>query len=257
MIKIALVSYINTRPFIDGLERFFDEHEVQLHILPPSACARALKEGRVDMALMPVGALVNFQHISLLSNFCIGGNGPVNSVFIFSEVPISSIDFLYLDPHSRSSNGLARVLLKHHWKKDVPFQMLPERPFDVIKGRHAGVIIGDQAIKCRGNYAYEYDLSEHWKKMTSLSFPFAVWGYDAAKLNPVFLSKIEEALEWGVAQRRESAIKWAAHYGIPEDFAIPYLMRDIDFKFDYPKHKALHLYQHALTSLPQLQLQTV
>lgn len=257
MIDIALVSYINTRPFIDGIERLFGEDEISLRIVPPSECARALKRSEVDISLMPVGALVNFSHIHLLPDFCIGGNGPVNSVFIFSQVPIEEVEFLYLDPHSRSSNGLARILLRHYWKKETPFQLLPERPFDVIRGRQAGVIIGDQAIKCREDYPYVYDLSEYWKKLTGLSFPFAVWGYNPEGVPQEFLPKIQEALAWGIAQRKHSAIKWADHYGIPLDFAVKYLMEDIDYKFDYPKHKALELYQNTLQALPELQLQAV
>lgn len=257
MIDIALVSYINTRPFIDGLEHFFSEEEVRLHILPPADCAKALKEGSVDISLMPIGAMVNFSHINLLPNFCIGGDGPVNSVFIFSEVPIEEIAFLYLDPHSRSSNGLARILLKHYWKKDIPFQLLPNRPFDVIQGKSAGVIIGDQAIKCRGDYNYTYDLSDYWKKLTGLSFPFAVWGYDPEKVSKSFIKRLENALAWGIEQRDKSAVKWADHFGLEKDFAVKYLMKDIDFRFDYPKHKALELYQQSLLALPELQLQIV
>ena len=42
--KIALVSYINTRPFMDGLSAAFSPQEVQLDLRPPAACAQALAE---------------------------------------------------------------------------------------------------------------------------------------------------------------------------------------------------------------------
>jgi len=257
MVDIALVSYINTRPFMDGIEQVLSKDEVRLHLMPPSECARALKEERVDMALMPIGALINFDQINLLPDYCIGGDGSVNSVFIFSQVPIEEVSYLYLDPHSRSSNGLARILLRHYWKKELPFDMFDQRPFDLIQGRKAGVIIGDQAIRTRNSYPYAYDLSEYWKKLTGLSFPFAVWGYRPEKFSPDLLEKIQKAMRLGVEQRKMSALKWANYYDIPPEFAVSYLEQDIDYIFDSDKHLSLKLYQDALKALPALDLQAV
>ena len=44
MLRIALVEYINTRPFLDGLEKEFYPGEVELLCMPPAACGRALQD---------------------------------------------------------------------------------------------------------------------------------------------------------------------------------------------------------------------
>lgn len=257
MIDIALVSYINTRPFMDGFEHNIKDETIRFHLLPPAECAHHLLKGNCQMALIPVGALVNFEKIAILPNYCIGGNGPVESVFLFAQQPIETLETVILDRHSRSSNGLARILLRHHWNKQVFHPMAKEKHFDQIKGNTGGVVIGDQAIRIRDQYKYAYDLSDEWKNMTGLSFPFAVWAYHPGSFSSFQLKQLDEAMKWGVKHAAESAKKWADHYQIPKKFAQHYLNNCIDFYFDTSKHKALKLYLKALKNLPELELQAV
>ena len=74
MIDIALVSYINTRPFMDGFEAKIKDREIRFHLLPPVDCATHLHQGKCQMALLPVGALAQFKNISIMPNYCIGAD---------------------------------------------------------------------------------------------------------------------------------------------------------------------------------------
>ncbi len=256
ILDIALVSYINTRPFMDGFEHVFSKEEVNLNLLAPAKCSVHLQNGQSDLALIPVGAIPDFKQICLMPNYCIGANGPVESVYVFSQRPIEEIDTLILDRHSRSSNGLARILLKHHWKRELNFLSPNEKYFHLIEDRTAAVVIGDKAIKIRANYAYAYDLSAEWKKLTGLPFVFAVWAYHTGSFEQRLIHKLDHAMEWGVNQALESAEKWAKHFNIPLDFARKYLKSCIDFRFDASKHRALVLYLEELEALPVLNVPT-
>ncbi|MFN0200188.1 MAG: menaquinone biosynthetic enzyme MqnA/MqnD family protein [Bacteroidia bacterium] len=240
--KIALVSYINTRPFIDGLQRHFSAEEVEIHALPPAECAVWLKEKRCEMALIPVGSLLDFENIALLPDYCIGADGAVNSVFIFSQIPIEETDTLLLDRHSRSSNGLAKVLLKHFWKKEMQFESSGEKNFAQIEGKKAGVVIGDKALKIKGQYQYVYDLSYYWKQMTGLPFVFAAWAFYEDQVSPEMQQKITQALADGILYRKETAVNAAADYGLTINQAIEYLEHDIKYEFTDARHLALEKY---------------
>lgn len=241
--NIALVSYINTRPFLDGLEREFGEgEEVTLHLLPPSDCARALFDGQAELALIPVGSIPLGPKLDLLPSWCIGANGPVESVFIFSQKPIEAVEQVWLDRHSRSSNALAQILFAKHWNKEVRWLEPAIKHFDQIEDTTAGVVIGDEAIRIRDRFAYQYDLSEAWKALTGLPFAFAVWACLPGTLDEQTISRIESALGQGVAQRVETAHRWAGHFGMTEEFAEHYLTDCIDFEFDAGKHEAVALY---------------
>jgi chorismate dehydratase len=250
MIRIALVSYMNTRPYMDGLTQHFQAHELALDLLPPAECATALASGRCAMALTPVGAIVDFQGVAVLNDYCIGAEGAVDSVFLFSQVPIAQTTHLVLDPHSRSSNGLARILYRELWGK-TPVLVQPHgRAGAQVRGTTAAVLIGDQAYAERHNYPYVYDLAAEWKRLTGLPFVFAAWVYRPELIERALLDRILIALEAGIAQRRGTAVRWAAHYGYTEEAAVHYLCHSIQYTLDATKHTALERYFASLIALP-------
>lgn len=251
MINIALVAYLNTRPFMDGFEQFISDQDARFHLYPPADCARALEDGTCQMALIPVGSLPRFKSLSLMSNYCLGANGPVESVYLFSQKPVEELDTILLDPHSNTSNGLVRILLKHYWKKDVECIMPDQKHFDRITGNTGGVIIGDKAIHVRKDYQYAYDLSEEWRNMTGLPFTFAVWAYQPGTIPSFLLTRLNEAMKWGISQIEECAEKWAGAYKLTRGEAFRYLKNCLDYRFDAPKHRAMELYYQLLTSLQE------
>lgn len=250
MIRIALVSYINTRPFIDGLNTVFEPGELELLLLPPAACAEALKAGRCDLALIPVGAVPDFQGVEIMKDYCIGADGKVDSVFLFSRQPVETLDQVILDRHSRTSNGLTRLFLKHFWKKEVEFVHANEKHFDQIQGTTGGVVIGDKALKIRHEFEYQYDLAECWKQWTGLPFTFAVWVYFPGAISAADLARITRAQRLGTGDLEATAEKWAAEYNMSVEVATKYLKESISYPFDAGKHEAMRRY---LTLLERLQ----
>lgn len=252
MLDIALVSYLNTRPFMDGFDKLINPEAARFHLVPPSTCGIMLREKQVQMALVPAGSLPGIKGLEIVPDYCIGADGPVESVFLFSQQPVETLTTVILDRHSRTSNGLTRILLRDYWQQEVHFEMAREKHFEQIQGTTGGVVIGDKAIKLRHEYAYAYDLSEVWKAHTNLPFAFAVWAYYPESVSQEQLSQLHQAMDWGVARSLLSAEKWADFYDIPLPFARRYLSQCIDFHFDALKHKALRQYLELLNSLPEL-----
>ena len=60
--KVACVEYLNALPFTDALEALYKDNQLEYVKAVPSACARMLKTGEVDIALLPIGALVDFEN---------------------------------------------------------------------------------------------------------------------------------------------------------------------------------------------------
>ena len=58
----------------------------------------------------------------IISNYCIGANGAVETVCLCSDVPISEIASIYLDYQSRTSVALLKILLKEYWGVDPEFK---------------------------------------------------------------------------------------------------------------------------------------
>lgn len=173
MLRVAIVSYLNTRPFLHGLLNQTN-NEYDLLLIDPAACAEAYKANKVDIALVPVGALMSIGEYQMITDFCIGCDQEVRTVCLMSNQIIHDIDTIYLDNQSRTSAVLIQVLMKHHFKHDCEFiHGLPE---DFILQNGCGMLlIGDKVFDAEKRFAYTYDLGTEWLKFTSLPFVFAVW----------------------------------------------------------------------------------
>lgn len=241
-VKVSAVSYTNTLPFIYGLKQSGIIHEIDLTLDVPSECAYKLINGYADLGIVPVAALLDISHPKVVFDYCIGASGAVDSVFIFCDKPIQEISSLRLDAQSRTSNGLARILLHHYWKKEV---------ITVTEGTaDAYVEIGDRTFGKKGTHRYAYDLSLHWEKLTGLPFTFAVWAANRP-LPDSFIRSFNDALAHGV-NHLETVIDQLPTR--PDFDYRTYLTKNIDYRYDEAKKEAVTLYLKLLKSLNDIQL---
>lgn len=141
----------------------------------PARIAGMLLSGEIDMGLVPVAVIPRLQEYHLNTQYCIGANGPVASVCLFSEVPLTEVKEVLLDYQSRTSVALAKLLLRDYWKIDPVLLDTQSDYRSRIKGTTAGLVIGDRALEQRTVSPYIYDLGEAWKAHTGLPFVFAAW----------------------------------------------------------------------------------
>jgi chorismate dehydratase len=175
-IRIGAVSYLNTKPLIYGLEQAPIRDEIELVVDYPAHIAAMLADDRIDIGLVPVAIIPQLPESHIVTDYCIGCYGAVESVAIFSEVPMEEIETVLLDYQSRTSVMLARVLLRDFWKKEVLFvDTMGEEFRHQVKGNVAGVVIGDRALRQKKESKYMYDLGQAWKDHTGLPFVFAAW----------------------------------------------------------------------------------
>lgn len=141
----------------------------------PSKIADMLIKGNIDVGLVPVSIIPKLSEWHIITDYCIGANGDVASVCMFSEVPVEKIERVLLDYQSSTSVNLCKILLKHYWKISPLLEDAKENYLPCIKGTTAGVVIGDRALAQRKVSPYIYDLAGAWKAMTGLPFVFAAW----------------------------------------------------------------------------------
>jgi chorismate dehydratase len=195
-LKVCSVSYLNSIPFVFGLENRNIGVDLSLDI--PSRCAEKLQQDEVDLALVPVAIIPSLESPSIVSPFCISSDGAVQTVCLFSEVPLDQIDTIFLDYHSKTSNALVQLLSKHFWRIQPKFIDSKSDFEKDIKGTTAGVIIGDRAYDYRNIFSYIYDLSEEWKTFTGLPFVFACW-VSNKPVTSSFEEIFSEALKYGIS----------------------------------------------------------
>jgi chorismate dehydratase len=244
-IRISAVSYTNTKPFIYGIQHTPVIDQIELSLDIPSDCAQKLIEDKVDIGLIPVAAALNLPQWHIVSDYCIGANGPVNSVFIFSNCHIREVKTVQLDPESRSSNNLAKVLLKNFWKIEPELVVNAPGYAQSTDPHTAFVQIGDRTFGKKQRYKYVYDLAENWQKLTGLPFVFAAW-ISNKPIPQEFVDQFNISLKYGLDHRPELLRE------LPErdDFDIEdYLMHKLDFNLTEDKKKALYLFLDYIKAL--------
>jgi chorismate dehydratase len=245
-IRVSAVSYTNTLPFLQGIKastKLLDQ--IDLSVDMPAECARKVIYNEVDLGIIPVAALTRIPDYHIVTDYCIGSDGAVDSVFIFSTKPIKSIRSLRLDYQSRTSNGLARILLKHHWKQEVEVVMEGEAD--------AYVLIGDRTFGQKDTAPFVYDLGEIWKQFTGLPFAYAVW-VSNKKLPENFISDFNRALKDGVSHPTDviPGLSSCSNF----DYKV-YLTENLDFNLDDKKREAITRYLELYKFLEEIDFKGV
>jgi chorismate dehydratase len=237
--EISLVSYWNTLPFLFGLEAtgMADQLYIQLDI--PSVGGRKLLLGEVDIALTPVVALNRLPQAHVITNYCIGADGDVRTVCLFSHVPLDQVRIIYLDGHSMTSVQLVRLLLTDKGLYPELTSMQIGDP-SVISGHSAALVIGDKAFSWHGKFPYMTDLSAAWKEMTGLPFVFAAW-VSRYEVPEALEQGLNQAFEYGLSHLEEVAHKYA-NKDISAEELLLYFRKHISYTLDDKKKKGMELF---------------
>lgn len=123
-LRISVVQYLNTAPLIRGFThgplRALAEKKYDLSFTVPSQCAEALRTGAADLAIIPA---IEYQRIvsqgiplAILPDLAIASKDRVRSLLLISKVPIRQARRVALDPSSRSTQALTRILAARRWQ---------------------------------------------------------------------------------------------------------------------------------------------
>lgn len=174
-VRIGAVPYLNARPLLFGLEQRRGRR-LDLSYADPPALADGLAEGTLDLALIPSVELARIEGIEVIPGIAIGSHGPAGSVLLFTRVAPSRVRRLALDPQSRTSNVLARLLLKEIWGASPDCEAAPENAEPALADCDAAVRMGDKALfEPRPAGLHTEDLGAAWSRLTGLPFVYAVW----------------------------------------------------------------------------------
>jgi len=243
--RIGAVSYLNTKPLVEGLDELADEYELIFDL--PSHLADRLHCGELDVALIPSIEVANKQY-QIVSDACIGCRGEVWSVKLMCRDPGMKIETLALDEGSRTSTALAQIILAQ--KYDIHPQLLP---LDIDSdwrqaAADAVLIIGDRAMKAEDpRFPVVLDLGKTWYEWTGLSFVFAVWAArESERCGKDDLNRISHVLstarDRGIANIASIAKNNAARYGLSQEECLTYLNHHLHFKLGGPEKLGLEMY---------------
>ncbi|MGB8193133.1 MAG: menaquinone biosynthesis protein [Chitinophagaceae bacterium] len=236
-IRVGIVNYLNTKPLLYGLQHSAIINDIVLVQDYPAAIARQLQQDKIDMGLVPVAVIPKLPKAHVVSNYCIGCDGPVASVCLFSEVPMAQVKTVLLDYQSKTSVELARLLLRDHWKIEPELIYTKSDYQSEIQGTTAGLVIGDRALAQRNVSPFIYDLGEAWKIHTGKPFVFAAW-ISNKDLHEDFIRAFDEANAFGL-QNIANVLSEVSH---PSFDLEEYYTKFIRYKLDDAKTAGMKLF---------------
>ncbi len=236
-IKIAAVSYLNSIAFTYGITNS-KLINAELKVATPVECTSYLRDGDVDIALIPVAAIPSLgDDIEIVTSHCIGASGEVRTVVLVSDERPEDIKRIWLDTHSQSSVKLLAHLAEYHFHISPKWLLLKD--MDRVEHPQDGdafLLIGDKVFDYEGIFEYSYDLAEEWIKECGLPFVFAAW-CARKDIDREVIAELEDALTWGVEHTFEALRELRPEIEIEDGYR--YLTENIDTMLDGAKRNAM------------------
>jgi cyclic dehypoxanthinyl futalosine synthase len=230
-LRLAAVSFLNTRPIIYGLERgLVGRDRFALTFDLPSRCAAAIARGEADLALMPIASYATAEaELHIVPGVAIASRGPVRTVLLMGDVPWEAMETILLDEASRTSQMLVR-LLTHARGLSPRFESVAhDLIVDQVGGRRGALVIGDACFTASERFAHVYDLGAEWDRQVGLPFLNAAWIGRPGVVEPGDVELLQESLALGLASRDEIAQSFALRDGADAGLYRRYFHQNIHY----------------------------
>lgn len=239
--RLGAVSYLNSKPLVEGLADFAPDSGIVLDY--PSRLADAIDLGHLDVALIPSVECFGRDDYVIVSDACVATHGPVLSVKLYSRLPLGDVCNLALDEGSRTSAALVRVMLAERYGIHPELRPLPMRSSVVDSDADAILLIGDRAMHPPGErFEVTWDLGEEWLRWTGLPFVFAMWAArDSVELDDMAVA-LSAARDLGCRRLSRIAFREAPGLGIPVTAAQRYLTENLHFRLGSAERNGLRLF---------------
>jgi chorismate dehydratase len=182
MLRIGRIAYANCTPIFHALNELFPADVYHYNYVGgvPFHLNNLLSSGSIDVC--PSSSItfsVRPDQYLIVPDLTISSCGPVQSVMLFSTLPIEELDdkTVLLSSESATSVNLLKILLRKCYSCTSSFVVTGETTLSVLMEAPAVLLIGDAALraaKVSSDY-YVYDLGEIWYQWTGLPFVFALW----------------------------------------------------------------------------------
>ncbi len=198
-VTIGSVPYLNGRPLMRWFTGTPEGRASSVSVVEavPSRLARMLESGEIAAALVSSVELFRVPGLSHVPGCAVISDGAVESVRVFSKVPVGDIQRVALDTSSLTSVALTRIILRERYGLTPEYVSAPPNLQAMLADADAALLIGDLGYRDYGTGYVTLDLGTEWKTLTGLPFVYACWIGYPDRLTPELISLLQRAKEWG------------------------------------------------------------
>ncbi|MGE0392786.1 MAG: menaquinone biosynthetic enzyme MqnA/MqnD family protein [Vicinamibacterales bacterium] len=223
------MSFLNARPLTWALDRQPDRWRVRYDL--PSACARLLHAGDVDLGLIPSIEYLERPDYRFVPGVGIGSRGPIASVALFTRRDIADVRSVALDTSSRTSVALVKVLCARRFGIAPEFRPHAPDLDAMLAGADAALVIGDPALELDAAALglRKIDLGDEWTALTGLPFVYAAWTGRPGAVADSDVKVLQAAQAEGVTATGEIAAEYAGSRTAVRPLAEAYLRDNVRY----------------------------
>jgi len=242
--RIGVYHFLNVQPLTWEMSKHHKIIEVA-----PNQMSKLLKEGRVDVAIAPIAAYIKDPSLQIVPIAAVGCKGPVKSVRLISNEPLSRTQRLFVDDRSETSVLLARLILKKWYGvkglKVVSVDMANFHP-QQVKPWEAVLQFGDIALESAPSGMTVTDLGEEWFFHTQKPFVFAVWMTNSVPVAREIEQDLLACRNEGVKHFQEIADSYPGIWVFHHNQAKEYLEKNIRYEYGPEEVKGHQEFQRLL-----------
>jgi chorismate dehydratase len=205
----------------------------------PSRCAAMLAAGQCEIGLIPVIEYQRIPGLLIIPEIAVASKRRVRSVLLAASCPLEEVRHVTLDPSSRTSQALVRILFARRYHAQPVFtERPPQAKVELLDAGGAALIIGDPAMQLAASAEQRglriYDLAEEWRALTGLPFVFAVWAVreDVCEQEITLARDFLAAKQEGLRTLEVIAAQYAVELELPEDDLLGYLRNNVNYDLD-------------------------
>jgi chorismate dehydratase len=228
-LRVGIVNFLNAKPLAWG---FLKGHHADLFVPsyhPPSLVARLLGQGNLDIGLIPSIEVQRIPGLKVLPDLCVAAQNEVRSVLMIARCPPREIRRVALDPNSRTSVALLRILLRELYQLDPEYIQERPDPERMLTDADAALVIGDPALRIERSRYHVHDLAAEWRQLTGLPFVFAVWAVRPEVELPDLPFYFKSSLRYGLSSLDILVRESAAELNLDSAEVRSYLTESLQF----------------------------
>jgi chorismate dehydratase len=238
-LRVGIVDYLNSRPLAWDFLRDRAPAGFRAFYHPPAEVADRLRDGRLDIGLIPSIEVQRIADLMVLPGPCVAAQQEVRSVLLVSTVSPRRMRRVALDRNSRTSAALVRILLAEQYGVEPEFISSKPHLQGMLAEADAALIIGDPALRVSTESLRVLDLAREWRSLTGLPFVFAVWAVRREVARPDLPGVFSESLEHGIAEFEAIANEAALELDLDPSDLMDYLTRNLSYELGAKERKSL------------------
>lgn len=236
-LRIGNLKYFSALPY----RLLKDEGDIDYNEYFPAETADLLHAGLLDVAHIPASEFIRHGgYVGL--DFGLAAERMIDEVVLVAREPLHHVRTIYYDSMSRSGQVLLRLLLRQRWVLDplvIPCSftesLLPGvGPVDLnnLAEGEAALLIGNNALKLRDDFAFVIDLATAWYDWTKQPFVFTIWAARPGALSRDEGARLNEIFHKGTKARGSLARDSSSELDISKGEAARHVAKVVQYYLD-------------------------